>query len=194
MTLLIMGLVLLIGVHSTRIVAEGWRDAAIARLGAGAWKIAYSLVSLAGLALVVWGYSAARSEPVVLWPALPVAVRHVAALLTLIAFVLVVAAYVPGNGVKARLHHPMVLGVKTWALAHLVANNTLADLVLFGTVLAWAVFDYRAARRRDVAQHTTYPGGTALRTALTVVLGIAAWAVFAFHLHARWIGVAPLTT
>jgi uncharacterized membrane protein len=193
MTLLIVGLALLIGVHSTRIVAEGWRDAAIARLGAGGWKVGYSLVALAGLALVIWGYGAGRTDSVVLWPALPVAVRHVAALLTLIAFVLVVAAYVPGNGLKARLHHPMVLGVKTWALAHLVVNNTLADLVLFGTVLVWAVLDYRAARRRDAAQHTIYPAGTALRTMLTGVLGIAAWAVFAFHLHARWIGVAPLT-
>jgi uncharacterized membrane protein len=106
--------------------------------------------------------------------------------------VLVTAAYVPGNGIKAWLHHPMVLGVKVWAFAHLIANQTLADVLLFGGFLVWAVFAFAASRRRDRAEGTVYPPGSASRTALTVVIGIVAWAIFAFWAHAWLIGVQPL--
>lgn len=188
MTLLILGLVLFLGVHSVRIVAEPWRRRTIARLGEGPWKGGYSLVSAAGLALIVWGYGQARLEPAVLW-ASPVWTRHLAALLVLLAFVLLAAAYVPGNQIKARLHHPMVLGVKTWALAHLLANNTLADLLLFGGFLLWAVLAFRAARARDRAEGTVYAAGSPARTALAVVGGIVAWALFAFWAHRALIGV-----
>lgn len=190
MTILILGLVLFLGVHSARIVAEGPRQAFIAKHGANAWKGLYTLVSLAGFALIVWGYGLARQQPVALW-APPVWARHLAALLTLPAFVLVAAANVPGNGIKARLHHPMMLGVKTWALAHLVANHTLADLLLFGGFLAWAAAAFVAARKRDRAQGTTYPPGRIDRTIIAIVIGSAAWAAFAFWLHAWWIGVRP---
>lgn len=190
MTLLILGLVLFLGVHSVRIVGEGWRTTTIARVGAGAWKGVYSLLSLAGLVLIVWGYGEARQAPQVLW-ASPVWVRHVASLLTLIAFVLLAAAYVPGNHLKAKLHHPMVLAVKVWALSHLIANNTLADLVLFGAFLVWAVLDFRAARARDRAAGTVYLGGHGARTAVTVVVGVVAWAAFAMWAHRALFGVAP---
>lgn len=190
MTLLILGLVLFLGVHSVRIVGEGWRTATIARVGEGAWKGVVSLLSLAGLVLIVWGYGEARQAPQVLWD-LPVWVRHLASLLTLVAFVLLAAAYVPGNHLKASLHHPMVLAVKVWALAHLVANNTLADLVLFGAFLVWAVLDFRAARARDRAAGTVYLGGHRARTAVTAVVGLAAWAVFAFWAHGALFGVRP---
>ena len=122
MGMLILGLVLFLGVHSTRIVADGWRTAMRARLGGGAWKGLYALLSIAGFVLLVWGYGLARQQPVALWQP-PAGMRHVAALLTLIAFVLLAAAYVPRNAIKARLHHPMVLAVKVWALAHLLANG-----------------------------------------------------------------------
>ncbi|MBL8328023.1 MAG: NnrU family protein [Rubrivivax sp.] len=191
MTMLILGLILFLGVHSVRIVGEGWRSQQIARLGANGWKGAYTLVSAAGLALIIWGYGLARQEPVVLWQPLPAFVRHIAALLSLLAFVLLAAAYVPRNGIKARLHHPMVLGVKTWALAHLVSNHTLADLLLFGGFLVWSVFSFRAARQRDRAQGTAYPAGTVLATVLTVVIGVVLWAAFAMWLHGAWIGVKP---
>ncbi len=190
MTLLILGLVLFLGVHSVRIVGEGWRTATIARVGEGAWKGVVSLLSLAGLMLIVWGYGEARQAPQVLW-ASPIWVRHLASLLTLVAFVLLAAAYVPGNHLKARLHHPMVLAVKVWALSHLIANNTLADLVLFGAFLVWSVLDFRAARARDRAAGTVYPGGHAARTALTVVIGVVAWAAFAMWAHRALFGVAP---
>src|ERR1700690_545952 len=159
MSILILGLIVFLGVHSTRIVAPGWRSAQLKRLGEGAWKGIYSLMSLAGFGLIVWGFGLARQQPVVLWTP-PIAMRHVAAPLTLIAFVLLAAAYVPRNAIKARLHHPMVLAVKTWAFAHLLANGGLADLLLFGSFLAWAVVCYIAEKRRDRVAAAQYPAGT----------------------------------
>lgn len=191
MAVLLLGLVLFLGVHSTRIAAEGWRAATIARIGEKKWKGAYTLVSLAGFALLVWGYGLSRQNPIVLWSP-PRGMNHLAALLMVVSFVLLVAAYVPRNGIKAKLHHPMILSVKVWALAHLLANGNLADVVLFGVFLVWAVLDFRAARQRDRAANVVYPAGTAKGTVLTIVIGFAAWAVFAFWAHAWLIGVSPL--
>ena len=191
MSYLVLGLVLFLGVHSVRIVADGWRTQMRARLGEGAWKGLYSVASVVGLVLVVWGYGLARQQPVVLWNP-PVGMRHAASLLTLIAFVLLAAAYVPRNVFKAKLHHPMVLSVKVWALAHLISNGNLADVVLFGAFLLWAVLSFRAARQRDRAQNTVYAPGTAAGTVIAVAVGTAAWAGFAFWAHAWLIGVAPM--
>jgi uncharacterized membrane protein len=197
MLTLVAGLLLFLGAHSTRVFAEGWRAQAIAQVGEGRWKGAYSVVSLAGFVLLVIGFGLARNDPVTLWQQPPVWTRHLAALLTLVAFVLVAAAYVPGNAIKARLHDPMILGVMLWAFAHLVANNTLADVVLFGSFLAWAVVDFGAARKRRIGAGSPSPqpspqGGEGARTAVAVVVGAVAWAVFAFWLHGWWIGVRPL--
>lgn len=190
MTILILGLLIFLGVHSTRIVADGWRTAQLQRLGEGAWKGLYSLFSLAGFGLIIWGFSLARQQPVVLWTA-PVAMRHVASLLTLIAFVLLAAAYVPRNQIKSSMRHPMLLAVKFWAFAHLLSNGRLADLLLFGSFLAWAVVCFISARKRDRAAGTLYPPGTAAGSAAAVVIGAAAWAGFAFWLHGALIGVRP---
>jgi uncharacterized membrane protein len=122
MAALVLGLVLFLGVHSVRIVADPWRTRMRAQLGEGAWKGIYTLVSLAGFSLIIWGYGQARQAPVALWAPMLWA-RHLASLLTLVSFVLLAAVYVPRNGIKARLHHPMVLGVKVWALAHLLAKD-----------------------------------------------------------------------
>lgn len=190
MTLLISGLVLFLGVHSLRMVAPHWRAQTMERLGEGAWKGAYSLVALGGLALIAWGFDLARERPVILWMP-PVALRHAATVLTLLAFVLLAAAYVPGNAIKARLHHPMVLGVKTWALAHLLATGMLVHTVLFGSFLVWAVLSFRSLRQRDRAESVSYAAGTIRATVLAVVLGVAAWAVFALGLHGLLIGIKP---
>jgi uncharacterized membrane protein len=190
MTLLVLGLVLFLGVHSTRIVADGWRAETIARVGPLPWKAVYSILSIAGFVLLVIGYGIARQSPVVLYTP-PVWTRHVAALLTIPAFILLAAAYVPGNAIKRAVGHPMVAGVKTWAIAHLIANGTLADVVLFGSILVWAIASFTAARRRDREAGTVYPSGPASRTVITVVAGLVAWAAFAFWLHRWLIGVAP---
>jgi uncharacterized membrane protein len=190
MLTLILGLVLFLGAHSVRIVADDWRTHSIARLGERPWKGLYALVSIVGFGLIVWGYGMARAQPVVLWTP-PIAMRHVAALLTLLAFVLVAAGNVPRNAIRARLGHPMLLGTKVWAFAHLLANGTLADVLLFGGFLVWAVVCFRSARRRDRAAGKGYPAGSVRNTAIAVIAGIVAWALFAFWLHAAWIGVAP---
>jgi uncharacterized membrane protein len=190
MGMLILGLVLFLGVHSVRIFANDWRSQTIAKRGEGAWKGLYSLLSILGFALIIWGYGLARQQPVVLWLP-PVAMRHVAALLTLVSFVLLVAAYVPRNGIKARLHHPMVISVKVWAFAHLLCNGNLADVVLFGAFLVWAALSFRAARGRDRVAQTVYPAGSAMATAITVIVGSVAWVGFALWLHGMLIGVRP---
>jgi uncharacterized membrane protein len=190
MTALIVGLVIFLGVHSVRIVAEPWRTTMRARLGENGWKGLYSVLSLAGFVLLVWGYGQARLDPVPLWTPMLWA-RHLASLLVLASFVLLAAAYVPRNGIKAKLHHPMVLAVKLWALAHLLANHTLADVLLFGSFLVWAVLSFRAARQRDRAAGTVYPAGTLAMTGVTVVVGLVAWALFAFWAHAALFGVRP---
>ncbi len=190
MTLLILGLLIFLGVHSTRIVAEPWRSAMVVRLGENGWKALYSAASLAGMVLIVIGYAAARTDPVWLWLP-PVWTRHLAALLTLPAFILLAAAYVPGNAIKARVGHPMVAGVKLWAFAHLLSNGTLADVLLFGSVLAWAVADFISARRRDRAAGVPRSPGRLGPTLIALAAGIAAWFAFAFWLHRLLIGVAP---
>jgi uncharacterized membrane protein len=190
MTILIIGLAIFLSIHSVRIVANGWRQAQIARLGEQPWKLAYSVLSAVGLALIIWGYGVARATPVILWNP-PTGMRHAASLLTLVAFVLLAAAYVPRNHFKARFHHPMVLGVKAWAFGHLLANGTVADLLLFGSFLMWAVFSFIAARRRDRLAGTSYATGTARGTLIVVLGGTLAWALFAFWLHGVLIGVRP---
>lgn len=191
MAYLILGLMLFLGVHSVRIVADGWRTHVQTRIGEGAYKGIFSVLSLLGLVLIVWGFGVARETPLMVWMP-PMGMRHAAYLLTLIAFVLLAAAYVPGNAIKSRLHHPMVLGVQFWALAHLLTNGSLAHMVLFGSFLAWAVLDFIAARQRDRTQGTQYARGTALGTTITVAVGALGWTAVAFLMHGLLIGIRPV--
>jgi len=187
MTLLLAGLALFLGVHSVSIVAPAWRDAMASKLGEYLWKGAYSLVSLAGFVLIVNGYAAARLDPSVLWVP-PGWLRHVAALLMLPVFPLLLAAYLPGR-IKTRAKHPMILAVKFWALAHLLANGTLADVTLFGAFLAWAVADRISLKRRAPRPAPALPASAA-NDAIVVVGGLALFAAFALWLHPLLIGVA----
>jgi uncharacterized membrane protein len=191
MTQLIAGLLIVLGVHSVRLFADDWRSRTLARIGRPAWLTLYSLVSLLGLALLVGGFAQVREQPLALWSP-PVATRHLAALLMLPAFVLWAAALVPGNRIKARLHHPLVLGVKIWALAHLLATGTLAHALLFGSLLAWSVLSFRAARLRDQREATPYPAGMLGPTLATGVLGVLGWLLFAHWLHGLLMGIRPV--
>jgi uncharacterized membrane protein len=188
MTWLSLGLALFLGIHLTQALAPRWRQGRIATLGPLGWKAFYTVVSLIGLVLIVWGYSLARQQPAVLWPALR-GTNHAAAALMLVALVLLAAAHVPRNHIKARLQHPLTLSVKVWAFAHLIANNTAADLMLFGSFLVWSILVFRAARRRPAPIHAE---PTLAGTAVAVVVGVGLWAAFAFWLHAAWLGIAPL--
>ncbi len=192
MLLLIVGLILFIGIHLSRILAEQWRERVRAERGEVVWKGLYALVSLLGLVLIIYGYGQARQAPVWLWHTSNILVA-VAWLLTLIAFVLLAAYGIPNNPIRAAVGHPMVVAVKLWAFAHLLVNGSLADLVMFGSFLFWAVFLYAASRRRDRRDGVsrTSTGGFA-RTALVVVVGTAAWAVFSIWAHKLLIGVSPI--
>ncbi|HMW24304.1 MAG TPA: NnrU family protein [Burkholderiaceae bacterium] len=192
MATLVLGLLLFLGVHALRIVAPRWREAQRARRGEQRWKGLISLVSAVGLGLIVWGYGQARmAAPADLW-LVPLWTRHLAGLLVWPAFVLLAAAYVPGTCIKARVRHPMLLGVKVWALAHLLANARWADLLLFGSFLVWAVLDYRANRQHDRVAAVVYPEGHPGRDGVALLVGSLAWVLFAFWAHAWLIGVAPL--
>ena len=190
MALLIVGLVIFLGVHSVRIVADDWRTAQIAKRGPKAWKGIYAVLSLIGFVLIVYGYGLARQVPAVVY-APPAWLRHLGTVLTIPAFILLAAAYVPGTRIKRAVGHPMVLGVKVWAVAHLLANGAVADLVLFGSIFVWAVVNYAAARRRDRAAGTVYAVGPVSRDVRAVVIGLVVWAVFAFWLHGVLIGPQP---
>lgn len=190
MALLILGLAIFLGSHSLRMLAPGWRDARLAQLGEKGWKGAFSLLSAAGLVLVVWGYGQARGDGAALWAA-PTWARHAVGGLMLPSFILLVAAYVPGTRIKSALGHPMLAGTALWAFAHLIANGRPAALVLFGAFLAWAATDFVSARRRDRAAGRRYRVQGLARDATAVVLGSAIWAAFAFWGHAWLIGVAP---
>jgi uncharacterized membrane protein len=187
--LFLVGLVLFLGIHSAAIVAPAWRDAQAAR-NERAWKGLYSVISIAGFALLIYGYGVARQTPVVLWTP-PAAMRHVALLLMLPVFPLLLAAYLPGR-IKSAARHPMLLAVKLWASAHLLANGTLADVILFGAFLVWAVLDRIAVKRR--ARPRAIPGAppSAANDAIALVGGLATYAAFLAGVHRWLIGVSPL--
>ena len=187
---LLAGLLTFLGLHSVRIFADDWRSRRLATLGENRWKGLYSLGSFLGLGLVVWGFSLSRQVPVVLYVP-PLWARHLAGPLVLVAFWLIVAAYVPRNHFKAALGHPMVAGVKLWAFAHLLANGMLADVLLFGGFLLWAIVLFASSRRRDRLAGTRAVVPVWRQTVITIGVGTLAWAVFAFWLHARLFGVRP---
>ncbi len=192
MLVLVVGLMIFLGVHSVSIVAPGWRAATIARLGERPWKGVYSIASAIGLALIVVGFGMARRDPVVLY-APPAALRHLALVVMLPVFPLLFAAYLPGR-IRAAAKHPFLLAVKIWAFAHLLANGTLADVLLFGSFLAWAVADRISVKRRPAAQTHEVPAAPLrpANDAIALVGGIVVYVVFILWAH-RWIiGVSPL--
>jgi len=189
MALFLIGLVLFLGIHSVAIVAPAWRDAQVAR-NERAWKGIYSVLSIAGFALLIYGYGIARQTPVVLWTP-PTAMRHVALLLMLPVFPLFLAAYLPGR-IKSATRHPMLLSVKLWATAHLLANGTLVDVILFGAFLVWAVLDRIAVKRRAVPRAIPGAPPSSLNDAIALVGGLAIYGVFLAWGHRWLIGVSPL--
>jgi uncharacterized membrane protein len=212
MTLLLCGLFLFIATHSVRIFAEPLRTTLVARMGEWPYKGLLSVLSLLGFWLLLTGYAQARLETWVVWTP-PTFLRHIMWLLMLFALVLLVAAYVPRNHLKKRLKHPMVLSVKVWALAHLLVNGQMHQMVLFGAFLVWAVLSFRAARKRDALATALQGDGASsgaaniatqvndvpeapsalwLATLLCLVIGGAAWAALLWRFHAEWFGVSPL--
>lgn len=191
MQLMIIGLFVFLGIHLLPLLAPRWRERQIARLGEKPWKGLFALVALAGLVLLGWGFARARQLPLALY-APPPALRHGTALFTLVAFVLVAAAYVPRNHFKSALAQPMLLGVVVWASGHLLATGMLYDVVLFGAFLGWALLMALALRQRERLAGVRYAAGTLRGDALALAVGLAAWLIVAFWLHRWLIGVDPM--
>ena len=186
---LILGLVIFFAVHSVSIVNRAFRDRMVETLGEIPWKGVYTLLSVVGVVLIVWGYGAARLEPTVLYVP-PLWLRHIALVLLLPVFPLFVATYLPSRiGVAAK--HPTLLATKLWALAHLLANGMLADVLLFGAFLAWAVADRIAVKRRAVTREVTAPA-TFTNDVIVVVVGLAVYVAFLLWVHTWLIGVPPI--
>jgi uncharacterized membrane protein len=184
---LILGLILFLGIHSVRIAAPEWRDRQIAAVGEGRWKGIYSLVSLAGLVLLIWGYGRTWDAPVLYEP--PLSMKHVAAGLMFFSFVSLMVFNFPAGRLKAILKHPFLLAVKIWAFAHLLANGDLASVILFGAFLAWAVVDRIAVARRGEAAPQP---GPAKWDIFAVASGALLYALFVWRLHLWLIGVPLL--
>lgn len=190
MPILVAGLALFLGAHAFT-MSRGPRAALIGRVGEGPYKIAYSLLSLLGIVLIAYGFGAYRQDGWINVWSPPVWTRHLSLVLVLAAFIALAAAYLPGR-IKGALKHPMLVAVKIWALSHLISNGDLGSMLLFGSILAWAVMARISLKRRDeVRTHA----GPALEPAgvrndvLAVAIGAVTWFVFARWLHPSWIGV-----
>ena len=188
MIMLLIGLAVFLGMHSVSIFAPQWRGAMASRMGTLPWKGLYAAVSIVGFALLWNGYALARLEPIPIYVT-PPGLRHVAALLMLPVFPLLLAAYLPGR-IKTLAVHPMLVAVKLWAVSHLLANGMLADIVLFGAFLAWAVMDRISLKRRAPTDTPSLPRST-VNDAIVVIGGLALYGVFVGRWHEALIGVAP---
>ncbi len=187
---LLAGLIIFLGNHSIRIVADDFRTRIIETRGKIFWRVSYSIFSLIGIALIVYGFGESRANPVFIWNP-PLWTRHAAALLVLVAFILFAAASVPHNHIKARLGHPMFAGIKIWAFAHLLANGRLGDILLFASFMIWAVVGFSASRKRDKQAGIGWGNAHGGGTVYAVVGGIVAYGIFAAGLHRLLIGVPP---
>lgn len=189
MSILVIGLVIFFAVHSVSIVNDAWRNRVAAKMGQWTWKGLYAVVAIVGLVLIVWGYGLARQAPVVLYVP-PAGLRHLSMLLLVPVFPLLFAAYMPGR-IQTVTRHPMLLAVQLWAIAHLLVNGTLADVLLFGAFLVWAVVDRISMSGRS---QRPLPGAPRSRAndIIAVVAGLALYVAFIFGLHTWLIGVSPL--
>jgi uncharacterized membrane protein len=189
MTLLILGLVVFLGVHSISIAAPAWRDSAAARLGPHVWQGIYSLLAAAGLAMIVVGYGQARGQTAIVYVS-PLWMRDIAVVGMAAVFPLLLAAYLPGR-IKAAVKHPMLIAVKLWALLHLLANGSLADVALFGSLLTWAVVDRISLKRRRLRPVPSLPRSR-WNDVLAVSAGLGLYALFMFGAHRWLIGVPAI--
>jgi uncharacterized membrane protein len=191
MAILALGLVIFLGLHSTRIVAEDGRAKAIARLGEGPWKGVYSLLSVIGFVLIVWGFARARSDAPLLWTP-PDWTRHITILLMLFSLILLAAYGFKKSHIAVAVHHPMVWSVAIWSAAHLLANGSAADILLFGAFLVWAIADLSSAYARDRRNAVVYPAPDWGATIGAIVVGVVLWGLLIGGLHQWLFGVSPM--
>ncbi len=190
MTIFVVGLLAFLVVHSTGLFAPRWRQAQRQKLGEGRWKALYSLASLASLGLIIWGFSIARTDPVVLWVP-PRGIRHMVIAGMLPVFVLLAASGGKGH-IRQWVGHPMSLAIAIWALLHLLADGRLVPTMLFAGFLAWAAILVFVRRARDRNADVQYRAAGFAPDALALVAGTLVWALFLFFGHEWLIGVRPL--
>jgi uncharacterized membrane protein len=190
-TILLLGLLIFFGIHSIRIGAPAWRDQKIVQYGNRNWRGAYSILSVLGLILIILGFEKVQWMTPLLW--VPSAwAPYATAILLLLAFILNAASGVPGNRIRGIVRHPMLTGVALWGFGHLLASGRLADLLLFGSFLLWAVIDFVSCLNRDRLAGAVPAAGTLRADIICVLAGLLIWAVFLLFLH-RWLfGVSPL--
>lgn len=189
MYLLITGLILFFAMHSISIINEPWRNRMVQRIGEMPWQGIYSIVSIVGFVLIVQGYGIARQHPVILYTP-PNGLRHVSLVLMVFVFPLLFATYIPGK-IRDTVKHPMLVAIKTWAVAHLLVNGSLADVILFGSFLAWAVVD-RISMKHRIQRPVTPIRSNGFNDVIALVLGMVLYVVFVLWLHAWLIGVSPI--
>ena len=189
MSVLIFGLILFLGVHSVSIFGSAWRAQMIEQFGEMPWKGVYSLISIIGFVAIISGYSTARQAPVILYLP-PTWLQHIAMVLLAAVFPLFIAAYFPGK-IKAVTKHPMLAGTKIWAFAHLLANGTVADVILFGSFLGWAVADRISMKYREPRPIPGAPPSKA-NDAIAIVGGLVIYFAFVLWLHEWLFGVAVI--
>ncbi|WP_370337904.1 NnrU family protein [Parvularcula marina] len=184
MTIFLAGLALFIGIHLFTGLARGPRAAIIGKIGAMPYKGLFSLITLAGLILLIYGWKqVVPGEP---YYVLPDWVRYITYFCVWIALILTVAANLPAGKIAAMAKHPMVLGMKLWAFGHLLANGDLRSVILFGAVLAWGVIDRIALKKRgDMGR----PFKTGFGDVLAITIGTAGFAVILLWAHVYIAGV-----
>ncbi|MEM7461446.1 MAG: NnrU family protein [Pseudomonadota bacterium] len=185
MVIFVLGLVLFLGTHSVRMLAPEWRDKQLENLGKRSWQGIYSVISLTSLAILIYGYALAQPEAPIIYIT-PVWTRHLAFLLMAIAFISLMAGNLPPGRLKPALKHPMLMAVMIWAFAHLTVNGDLASIVLFGSILAWSIWNRISVSHRVEA--LPQPGPVTYDMA-AIVLGLAIWVLFIWKLHEWLIGV-----
>lgn len=200
---MILGLVIFIGTHSLNMISPNIRLRLIDQLGINGFKGVYSLISLAGFVCIVTGYPDALASMDWGWSP-PLFTKHITLVLMLFVCILLVSTYIPNNHIKGKLKHPMILSVKVWALAHLLANGQGANIVLFASFLIWSVLNFRAARKRDKKalieatnslnseSKTTAPHYSGAMTLICIATGIALWVIMIGGLHYSLFGVYPV--
>jgi uncharacterized membrane protein len=188
MLMYVSGIIVFLGVHSLSIINEPWRNRIVGVIGEWPWKGIYSLAAIAGLVMLIQGYQTVRYDSIVLYSP-PQWLHYVAAILLLPVFPLVVAAYFPGR-IKTITSHPMLLATKFWAFSHLLVTGSLADVLLFASFLAWAVWDRISLNRRKQRPILGAPPSR-LNDAIAVAAGLSLYGAFALWFHEMLIGVAP---
>jgi len=188
MAYLILGLILFIGIHFTRILVPQIRESAIVKIGEGPWKGVYTVISILGIYLMVPGFPDVKLNYAELYDP-PSFLKHIAMLLILISFILMAAGNLKSGYIKAKIKHPMLIAVKTWAFAHLLVNGDMASVILFASIIGWAVFSLISIKKRGGQPPVA---SSYVPDIIATAIGVIAFVIFAFYLHPWLIGVSVI--